>query len=49
MRRERVSTQHRLAILLGTALVCALGTGTGVRAQALKDVQVPDTPLVLKA
>jgi pimeloyl-ACP methyl ester carboxylesterase len=31
------------------ALIAALGAGSAVRAQDLKDVQTPDTPLVLKA
>jgi pimeloyl-ACP methyl ester carboxylesterase len=31
------------------ALACVLGTMIGAEAQALKDVQTPDTPLVLKA
>ena len=49
MRCERVSTQCRSAILFGAALVGVLGTAMGVRAQALGDLQTPDTPLVLKA
>ena len=49
MRRERVSMSCRSAILFGAMLVGALGTAVGVRAQALKDLQTPDTPLVLKA
>jgi hypothetical protein len=49
MRCERVSTQCRSAILFGAALVGVLGTASSVTAQALKDLQVPDTPLVLKA
>ena len=39
----------RSAILFGAALVGVLGTAMGVRAQALGDLQTPDTPLVLKA
>ena len=35
--------------LAGVALACILGTAIGAEAQALKDVQTPDTPLVLKA
>ncbi len=35
--------------LAGVALACVLGTAIGAEAQALKDVQTPDTPLVLKA
>ena len=49
MRCERVSKQCRSAILFGAALVGVLGTARGVRAQALGDLQTPDTPLVLKA
>jgi pimeloyl-ACP methyl ester carboxylesterase len=36
-------------ILAWSALACALATATGAEAQALKDLQTPDTPLVLKA
>ena len=43
------STWCRDAILPGIALACVLGTAIGAEAQALKDVQPPDTPLVLKA
>jgi pimeloyl-ACP methyl ester carboxylesterase len=39
----------RSAIFVGAALVGVLGTAREVRAQALKDLQTPDTPLVLKA
>ncbi len=39
----------RSAIFFGAALVGVLGTARGVRAQALGDLQTPDTPLVLKA
>ncbi|HSB90825.1 MAG TPA: hypothetical protein VLD63_12460 [Anaerolineales bacterium] len=49
MRGERVPMSCRSAILFGATLVGVLGTATGVRAQALKDLQTPDTPLVLKA
>lgn len=35
--------------LTGVALACILGTAIGAEAQALKDVKIPDTPLVLKA
>ena len=34
---------------MGAALAGVLGTAVNVQAQALKDVQTPDTPLVLKA
>ena len=37
------------ACLAGVALACILGTAIGAEAQALKDVQTPGTPLVLKA
>jgi len=52
-RRLRVESQHfsivyRPAILVGL-MVGVLGTVVDVMAQALKDVQTPDTPLVLKA
>jgi len=39
----------RSAILVGVTLAGVLGTAIGVEAQALKDLQTPDTPLVLKA
>jgi len=39
----------RDAILPGIVYACALGTAIGAEAQAVKDVQAPDTPLVLKA
>ena len=42
------STWCRDAILPGIALACVLGTAIGAEAQALKEVQTPDTPLVLK-
>jgi pimeloyl-ACP methyl ester carboxylesterase len=47
--RQRFSRCCRRAILAGVALACVLGTAIGADAQALKDVQTPDTPLVLKA
>jgi len=43
------STWCRDAILPGIALACVLGTAIGAEAQALKEVQTPDTLLVLKA
>ncbi|MGH9160979.1 MAG: alpha/beta fold hydrolase [Vicinamibacteraceae bacterium] len=49
MRSERVSTVWRSAILIGVTVTAILGTSVGVMAQALKDAQPPDTPLVLKA
>ncbi|HEX9094079.1 MAG TPA: hypothetical protein VF902_08860, partial [Coriobacteriia bacterium] len=49
MRGERVSMLCRSAMLFGATLAGVLGSAAGVRAQALKDLQTPDTPLVLKA
>src|SRR5438094_7113239 len=49
MTHQPRSTWCRDAILPGMALACVLGTAIGAEAQALKDVQPPDTPLVLKA
>ena len=49
MGRQPFSMLYRPAILTGVALAAVLGTAGGVTAQALKDVQTPDTPLVLKA
>ena len=54
MRRRHVGS-HRFSIRYGPAILACvlaaavLGTAHDVMAQALKDVQVPDTPLVLKA
>jgi pimeloyl-ACP methyl ester carboxylesterase len=47
--RQRVSMLFRAAILVGVPVAGVLGTPVGVLAQAIKDVQTPDTPLVLKA
>ena len=49
MGRQRFSMLCRSAILVGVTLAGVLGTAIGATAQALKDVQTPDTPLVLKA
>ena len=49
MRSQRVSTLCRLSIVAGATLALALGTAVNAKAQALKDVQTSDTPLVLKA
>ncbi len=49
MRCERVAKQCRSAILFGVTLTGVLGAASSVTAQALKDLQTPDTPLVLKA
>jgi pimeloyl-ACP methyl ester carboxylesterase len=46
---RRFSASCRSAILVGVTLAGVLGTAIGVEAQALKDLQTPDTPLVLKA
>ena len=49
MRSQRFSMLCRSAILAGVAFAGVLGTPSGAAAQAIKDVQTPDTPLVLKA
>ena len=49
MRRQRMSMLCRRGILAGVTVAAVLGTGGDLTAQALKDVQIPDTPLVLKA
>jgi pimeloyl-ACP methyl ester carboxylesterase len=46
---QRFSMLRRPAILLGVVLAGVLGAAVDVAAQAIKDVQIPDTPLVLKA
>ena len=46
---QRFSIVSRSAILVGFTLVAVVGTAGNVTAQALKDVQTADTPLVLKA
>jgi len=46
---QRFSMGCRPALLVGATLAGVLGTTVTVRAQALKDIQTPDTPLVLKA
>ena len=48
VRSQRVSKLCRSSVLVGAALG-VLGTAGNATAQALKDVQTPDTPLVLKA
>jgi pimeloyl-ACP methyl ester carboxylesterase len=40
---------YRRGILAGVIVAAVLGTAGDLMAQALKDVQTPDTPLVLKA
>ena len=50
-RRLHVSSQRfafRRLVILAVTVAGVLGTTAAVRAQALKDVQTPDTPLVLK-
>ena len=49
MRNDRISMLCRSATLFGSALAGVLGTAMGSGAQALKDLQTPDTPLLLKA
>ena len=49
MESQPFSKLCRASIVVGTVLSSVLGTAANVRAQALKDVQTPDTPLVLKA
>src|SRR5258708_16729992 len=46
---RRVSLCCRSAILVGVTVAAVLGTAVGVMAQALKDLQTSDAPLVLKA
>jgi pimeloyl-ACP methyl ester carboxylesterase len=47
--RQPGSMLRQPAILVGIALAGVLGPATGLEAQALKDLQTPKTPLVLKA
>jgi pimeloyl-ACP methyl ester carboxylesterase len=49
MRGQRVSMSCRSAVLAIVTLAGVLGTAGSVAAQALTDLQTPDTPLVLKA
>ena len=49
MERQRFAARCRFATLAGAALAVVLGMAGNVMAQALKDIQTPDTPLVLKA
>ena len=48
MGRQRFLTSCR-SIVLGVTVAGVLGTAIGAGAQALNDLQTPDTPLVLKA
>jgi len=47
--RQRCSARRRFTTLAGAALAVVLGIAGDAMAQALKDIQTPDTPLVLKA
>jgi hypothetical protein len=49
VRSQRDSKFRRLAILIGVTVTTLLVAAASVLAQSLKDVQTPDTPLVLKA
>ena len=49
VRSERFSTMCRSGILAGVTFTALFGATDNAVAQALKDVQTPDTPLVLKA
>ena len=49
MTSPRFSMLCRRAILIGVAVTGLLGAPGGVVAQEFKDLQTPDTPLVLKA
>ncbi len=46
---RRVTVSFGAAVLFGLTLAGALGATGSLTAQALKDLQTPDTPLVLKA
>ena len=49
MESQPLSKFCRASMLVGIALSGVLGATVHVEAQALKDVQTPDAPLVLKA
>ena len=49
MRSQRASIVCQSAIVIGVTLATVVGAASSVLAQSLKDVQTPDTPLVLKA
>ena len=49
MEHQRCSARCSIAALAGAALAVVLGVAGDAMAQALKDIQTPDTPLVLKA
>ena len=46
---SRFAVVRRSVCLVGATLAGVLATASGLEAQALKDLQTPDTPLVLKA
>jgi hypothetical protein len=49
MERPRFSMPRRPALLAVVTLAGVLGMAQGVAAQAITDLQTPDTPLVLRA
>ena len=49
MERQRCSARCGIAALAGAALAVVVGIAGDATAQALKDIQTPDPPLVLKA
>ena len=49
MGQQRFTASWRAAVVFGAALAGVGGTAVVAHPQALKDVQTPDTPLVLKA
>jgi pimeloyl-ACP methyl ester carboxylesterase len=49
VRSDPCSNFRRSSFVVGAALAGVLSTAVNVSAQALKDLQIPDTPLVLKA
>ena len=49
MNRQQFPAWRMRPFLAGVAIACVIGTAIGAEAQALKDVQTPGTPLVLKA
>ena len=49
MRGERLAMSCRTVVLFGATLGGVLGMAKSVAAQAITDLQTPDTPLVLKA
>ena len=49
MGRQQLARWCRYVLFAGSALAIVVGTAIGTEAQALEDLQTPDTPLVLKA